>query len=205
MSSMVGVHFAGRELGVISLLTGIPFLLPEGQEWIQARTGQSISSDKLSPTRAPWETERGDNTNHLLENLQSPDFLELPDWRQVRLYFEAFKDCAVMRRLFPVVDFDLFEETILAAYHQPKSIRYGQARIRACVIIFLAFTARIPLVQDKVKGSPFVVLDHDALAAKGEFLLGQVLQEPASIEAVQALTMLVGRFESGLRTLTEYI
>lgn len=206
ISSMVGVHFAGRELGVISLLTGIPFLLPEGQEWIEARTGESIVGDKLSQTRAPWEKERGQSTNPLLANLQNPEFFDLPDWSHVRLYFDAYKSSAVMRRLFPVVDFDLFEETITAAYQQPKStFQYGQVSIRACIITFLAFAARLPPVQEKVKGSPYAVIDHDALATKGEYLLGQVLQEPASVEGVQALTMLVSSCSSGPRPCAEYI
>ncbi|KAJ5172040.1 transcriptional regulator family: Fungal Specific TF [Penicillium capsulatum] len=206
ISSMVGVHFAGRELGVISLLTGIPFLLPEGQEWIQARTGQSISSDKLSPTRAPWEKDRGQNAHFLLANLQDPDFFELPDVRCVLVYFEAFRSSPVMRRLFPVVDFDLFEETIASAYKQPKStFQYGQASIRACIIIFLAFSARLPPVKEQAKGSPFAVLDHDALATKGEFLLGHVLQEPASIEGIQAVTMLaLYELTTGNMRLTNY-
>lgn len=190
--STVGVHFAGRELGAISLLTGIPFLLPEGQEWVQARTGQTISRDNLSPARAPWEKERGQSTNNLFNNLSNQNMFELPDLRVVRLYLEAYKKSFVMQRLFPVVDLDLFEETIISAYKQPHStFSHGQASSRACVIAFLAFVSRLPPIKEFVMDSPLGEVDYDALAIKAQFFLTQVLQEPASLEGAQAVTNLV--------------
>ena len=153
ISSSVGVHFAGRELGGISVLTGIPFLLPEGQEWIQARTGQTVASNKLSPTRAPWEKERGQTTTNFLIDLQSHDPFELPDLRILRLYLDAYKKSALMMRVFPVIDPELFEETVISAYQQsPNNFQFGQASTRACIIAFVAFTARLPPVQAQVKG-----------------------------------------------------
>ncbi|KAJ5112752.1 hypothetical protein N7532_000797 [Penicillium argentinense] len=204
--STVGVHFAGRELGAISLLTGIPFLLPEGQEWIQARTGQTISRDKLSPTRAPWEKERGQSSHNLFTNLPNQNMFELPDWRVVRLYFEAYKSSLVMQRLFPVVDAELFEETIISAYQQPQStFRVGQASTRACIMAFLAFTARLPPIKEFAQNSPLGNVDYDAMATRGQFLLSQVLQEPASLEGAQAATMLtLYELSSGNMRATNY-
>lgn len=193
----MGVHFAGRELGVISLLTGIPLLLPEGQEWVQARTGQTISSDKLSPSRAPWEKERGQTSNTLLMNLGSQDLFNLPDYRVLRRYFEAYKNSLVMQRIFPVIDADLFEETIISGYQQPQTrFRFGQASTRACVIAFLAFVARLPPVTTQISASDASLVDHDALATKAQFLLAQVLQEPANLDGAQAVTMLVSFYHT---------
>lgn len=193
LSSSVGVHFAGRELGVISLLTGIPFLLPEGQEWIQARTGQTIS-EKLSPSRVPGEKERGQSSNEIMMNLRNDDLFELPDRRSVQMYFDAYKQSRVMRRLFPVVDIELFAGTINEAYRQPKrGFEFGQASIRACIIAFAAFVARLPPVVQFVRSLSCTALqvDHEVLASKAQFLLSQVMQEPASLEGAQAVTMLV--------------
>ncbi|KAJ5526367.1 transcriptional regulator family: Fungal Specific TF [Penicillium frequentans] len=193
LSSSVGVHFAGRELGVISLLTGIPFLLPEGQEWIQARTGQTISSEKLSPSRVPWEKERGQSSNETMMNLRNDDLFELPDRRSVQMYFDAYKQSRVMRRLFPVVDIELFAETINEAYRQPKSgFEFGQASTRACIIAFAAFVARLPPVVQIIRrlSSTALQVDHEILSSKAQFLLSQVMQEPASLEGAQAVTML---------------
>lgn len=188
----MGVHFAGRELGVISLLTGVPFLLPEGQEWIQARTGQTVSSDNLSPARAPWDKERSQTPNTLLVNVQGQNHFELPDWQVVRLYLEAYKNSPVMQRMFPVIDADLFEETMIAAYQQPQSsFRFVQASTRACIIAFLAFVARLPPVKNHVSTSAACAVDHDVLVTKGQSLLAQVLQEPANLDGAQAVTMLV--------------
>lgn len=194
LSSAAGVHFAGRELGVISLLTGIPFLLPEGQEWIQSRTGQTISSEKLSPSRVPWEKERGRSSNEILMALRNDDLFQLPDRRSVQMYFDAYKQSAVMRRIFPVVDIELFAETINEAYRQPKSsFEFGQASIRACIIAFAAFVARLPPVLEIIRNSPCPALqvDHEVLASKAQFFLSQVMQEPASLEGAQAVCMLV--------------
>ena len=188
----MGLHFAGRELGAISLLTGIPFLSSEGREWIQARTGQSVSTDKLSPTKTPWEKERAQSSNTVLMKLYHQNTFELPDWQCVRMYHEAYKRSAVMRRIFPVIDVDLFEDTMVTAYQASHShFSVGQASARACIIAFLAFVSRLPPVKDQLKGSAFAFVDHEALATKVELLLTQVLQEPASLEGAQAVTMLV--------------
>ncbi|KAJ5666636.1 transcriptional regulator family: Fungal Specific TF [Penicillium macrosclerotiorum] len=206
-SAPVGVHFAGRELGVISLLTGIPFLLPEGQKWIQSRTGQMIASDKFSPTRVPWEKERGHSSNALLVNMPNQSLFELPDYRIVRVYFEAYRKSAVMRRLFPVVDVELFEETISAAYHQPQStFRPGQASTRACIMAFLAFICRLPPVKEQVQiCDRLAPVDHDAFASKGQFLIAQILQEPADLDGLQAVTMLtLYELSSGNMRATNY-
>ncbi|KAJ5175808.1 uncharacterized protein N7482_001685 [Penicillium canariense] len=189
-SSSVGVHFAGRELGVVSLLTGVPFFLPEGQDWIQARTGQTISRDTLSPVHVPWGKERGEGSKNILIDLTSQDLFDLPDWRIVQVYFVAYKNSTLMQRLFPVIDVDLFEETIRAAYEQPHSSS-GQISARACVIAFLAFVSRLPPVRAQVENAvSFASVDHEALASKVQLLVAQIMQEPATLDGLQAVTML---------------
>ncbi|KAJ5300033.1 transcriptional regulator family: Fungal Specific TF [Penicillium atrosanguineum] len=186
-----GFRFAGRELGGIGLFTETPFLLPEGQQWIQARTGQTISNDKLSPTRVPWEKERGEISNSFLMNLQAQDPFELPDVRVIRLYLDAFQKTYVMMRLFPVIDPDLFEDTIIAAYQQPpRSLHFGHASTQACIVAFLAFAARLPPVKVLVGASVFSDVDHDAMATRAQVLLSQLLQEPAFLEGAQAVVIL---------------
>ncbi|CAI7621355.1 unnamed protein product [Penicillium bialowiezense] len=205
-SSSVRVHFAGKELGVISLLTGTPFLFPEGQEWITARTGQVVSLDRLSPARAPWEKERGQSFNTLLMNMNSLNPFELPDLGILRVYVEAFKRSKVMRRIFPVVDTELFEETISTAYKQSiSSFTYGQASARVCVIAFLTFVSRLPPVNEIVGALHIPPIDHDLLATRAQFLMPQVLQESAGLDSAQALTMLtLFELSSGNMRATNY-
>ncbi|CAI7654452.1 unnamed protein product [Penicillium glandicola] len=206
-SSSVRVHFAGKELGVISLLTGTPFLFPEGQEWIKARTGQHVAIDKLSPARTPWDKERGQNFNTFLMNMSTCNPYELPDWGTVQVYYQAYKSSNVMRRIFPIIDPELFEETLNTAYSQsPSSFRYGQASARVCIIAFLTFVSRLPDVKDVVSAATTTSpIDHDLLATKAQFLMPQVLQESASLDAAQAITMLtLFELSSGNMRATNY-
>lgn len=125
-------------------------------------------------------------------NNPSQNLHELPDWRVVRVYFEAYKSSAVMQRTFPVVDVELFEETIHAAYQQPQSnFRLGQASSRACIFAFLAFAARFLPLKKEFSDASFPPVDHDALASRSQFLLAQTLQDPANLDGAQAMTMLV--------------
>ncbi|CAI7673772.1 unnamed protein product [Penicillium viridicatum] len=209
--SSVRVHFAGKELGAISLLTGTPFLFPEGQEWIKARTGQHSAIEKLSPARAPWEKERGQSFNALLMNMNmNPNTCnpyELPDWRAVQVYFHAYKSSKVMQRIFPIIDLDLFEETLTKAYSQSTStLKYGQASARVCVIAFLTFASRLPHVKAIAKANTTSIpVDHDLLATKAQFFMPQVLQETASLDAAQAITMLtLFELSSGNMRATNY-
>jgi hypothetical protein len=191
----VRVHFAGKELGAISLLTGTPFLFPEGQEWIKARTGQHSAIDRLTPARAPWDKERGQTFNTVLMDMSTNTCnpYELPDWRTVQVYFHAYKSSKVMQRIFPIIDQDLFEETLNKAYSQSTStLKYGQASARVCVIAFLTFVSRLPNVKTIVNATTMTTpVDHDLLATKAQFFMPQVLQESASLDAAQAITILV--------------
>ncbi|KGO73956.1 Transcription factor, fungi [Penicillium italicum] len=207
--SSVRVHFAGKELGAISLLTGTPFLFPEGQEWVKARTGQYSAIDKLSPARAPWDKERGQMLNSVMMNMKMNNCnpYELPDWRTVQVYFQAYKSSMVMRCVFPVIDPELFEETLKTAYSQSNStLKYGQASARVCVIAFLTFVSRLPDVKDIVSATTTTVpIDHELLATKAQFFMPQVLQEYASLDAAQAVTILtLFELSSGNMQATNY-
>ncbi|KAJ5123833.1 uncharacterized protein N7515_007658 [Penicillium bovifimosum] len=197
-SSSVRVHFAGKELGVISLLTGTLFLLPEGQDWIKARTGQPVAIDKLSPARVPWDKERGRTFSTFLMNMKTKDSFELPEWEILQTYIQAYKNSKVMRRIFPVIDPELFDETVNRAYaHSSLPFAYGQASSKACVIAFLTFVSRLSVLNAVIKATTDISpVDHDLLVAKAQFLMPQVLQEPASLDAAQAVTMLT-LFELG--------
>jgi hypothetical protein len=97
-----------------------------------------------------------------------------------------------MQRIFPVIDAVLFQETMNAAYHESHSrFSYGQASIRACMFAFVAFVSRLPLVKSQLGSFSYTPVDIEAMATKAEFLLAQVLQESASLEGIQTVTLLV--------------
>ncbi|THC88848.1 hypothetical protein EYZ11_011708 [Aspergillus tanneri] len=179
----------GREFGVVSLMTGIPFLLPEGRQWVQSRTGQTISFDKLSPSRPPWEKQRAISSNELLMSLRTQNIFHLPDRRIVELRFDAYCN-SLMQRVFPVLDRVLFWDTIKVAYQNlDQNAHCTRAGVRACVFAFLAFSIAIDPCLN-TDGTDLPSIDGEECALKAQHLLPQILQENPSVEGIQALTML---------------
>lgn len=191
-SSSLALHFAGRELGVNSLITGIPFLLPEGQRWVESRTGQTIAFEKLSPAKPPWEKQRAINSNALLMNLQARDPFQLPSLAVTESYFNLYKS-ALMRIIFPVLDFYLFRETIKIAYHSYGSGEsYRPASSRACIFAFIAFASLLHPPEASYNPQNVAAVDSEAFAIKAQCLLPQVLQESVALDGLQAAIFLVG-------------
>ncbi|KAH8424855.1 putative C6 transcription factor [Aspergillus melleus] len=190
VSSSVPLHFAGREFGVVSLITGIPFLLPEGRQWVESRTGQKISFDKLCPSKPPWEKQRALSSNALLTSLQSHNVFELPDRHVVESRFDAYR-WSLMQRVFPVLDCVLFIDTINAAYRSEcLGGHSAPASVRACVFAFIAFSTFIQNPCFNPQGKELPSVDGEQNILKVQHLLPQILQEPTSREGLEALTML---------------
>ncbi|KAL4869014.1 hypothetical protein BDV12DRAFT_185418 [Aspergillus spectabilis] len=189
-ASSVPLHFAGRELSAISLFTGIPFILPEGQEWVQSRTGQKLAFDQFTSSRAPWERQRGQNPSTMLMHLQSPNAFDLPDRSLLELNFEVYCT-SLMQRIFPVVDPVLFWTTINSAYKQHASgADSAHVSSTACIFAFAAFVSILCYPCFLQQGREVPRFDEDACVAKTRYLLCQVLQEPPTLEGLQAVTML---------------
>jgi hypothetical protein len=166
-ASSVPLHFAGRELGAISLFTGIPF------------------------SRAPWEKQRGQNSSTMLMHLQSPNAFDLPDRSLLELNFEVYCT-SLMQRIFPVVDPVLFWTTINSAYKQHASgADSAHVSSTACIFAFAAFVSILCYPCFLQQGREIPRFDEDACVAKTRYLLCQVLQEPPTLEGLQAVTMLV--------------
>ncbi|KAL2855980.1 hypothetical protein BJY01DRAFT_231409 [Aspergillus pseudoustus] len=205
-SSSVPLHFAGRELGAISLFTGIPFILPEGQEWVQSRTGQKLAFDKFTSLRTPWEKQRAVTSNDMLAQLQSPQLSKLPDRHLLEFSFEIYRT-SVMQRVFPAVDPVLFWSTIRSAYRE-RSSEHDRCptSTKACIFAFAAFVGVLcsPCFLDH--GQKLPRLDEEACLAKARYLLCEVLQEPPTMDGLQAVTMLalLELFQGNLQSANYY-
>ncbi|KAJ5385696.1 transcriptional regulator family: Fungal Specific TF [Penicillium cosmopolitanum] len=128
-------------------------------------------------------------------SLQTHDTFGLPD---------LIKNSRLMMRLFPVIDGELFEKILLSAYRQPSNnFQFGQASIRACIIAFLAFAARLPLVQAHVKTSITTPLDHDNMAIRARIYSLRYCRNRHPWR-VQAVTMLLCELSSGNMRATNY-
>ncbi|KAL4742815.1 hypothetical protein BDV11DRAFT_202467 [Aspergillus similis] len=189
-SSSVPLHFAGRELGAISLFTGIPFILPEGQEWVQSRTGQKLAFDQFTSNRAPWEKQRVQNSNAMLMHLQAPNALDLPDRQLIEISFNVYRT-SLMQRVFPVVDPVLFWTTIDSAYKERFSGSDGaHVSSKACIFAFATFVSGLCNPCFVAQGKELPRFDEEACVLKARYLLCQVLQEPPTLDGLQAVTML---------------
>lgn len=176
---------------MVCLITGIPFLLPEGRHWVESRTGQKISFDKLSPTKPPWEKQRALSSNALLTSPQSHNVFELPDRHVVEARFDAYRS-SLMQRVFPVLHCTLFIDTINAAYQGAYSGgHFAPASVRACVFAFLAFSAHLQNGCFNPTGREIPPTDGEQNILKAQHLLPQVLQETTSREGLEAITMIV--------------
>lgn len=189
VSSSMPLHFAGRELGPVSLITGIPFLSHSGRQWVQSRTGQQIAFDKLSPTRPPWEKQRAQTSNAMLMNSQCQKIFELPDRKLVERNSELYHS-SLIQRIFPVIDVVIFKETIKAAYDLPHPDSPVPSSTRACIFAFLAFATLIhhPCMKEGLDG--IETIDGESYVLKVQHLVPQLVQEPVTLESLQAVTML---------------
>ncbi|GAB1208407.1 hypothetical protein APSETT445_007155 [Aspergillus pseudonomiae] len=188
LPSSVPLHFAGRELSVVSQLTGIPFLLPEGQEWVQSRTGQKIDVDKLSPTRPPWEKQRALNSGAMFNDLQTGQIFDLPDRKVLELHLERYR-LSLMQSIFPIVDHELFQETIDAVYQKPSpDSSYAESSLRGCIFAFLAFSSLIMNPCNEVTAPTPPPVDGEKYFMKAHLLVPQILQGTPTLDGVQAIT-----------------
>lgn len=178
-------------MSVVSQLTGIPFLLPEGQEWVQSRTGQTVDVEKLSPTRPPWEKQRALNSCAMFSDLQTGAIFDLPDRAVLELHLERYR-LSLMQSIFPIVDQELFQETIDAVYQKPQPDScYEEASLRACIFAFLAFSSLIMNPCNEVKAPTPPPVDGERYFTKAHLLVPQILQGTPTLDGVQAMVSLV--------------
>ncbi|KAL2012449.1 hypothetical protein VTN00DRAFT_5167 [Thermoascus crustaceus] len=179
------LHFAGYKLGDISSYNGIPFFSAEGQQWVQSRTGQTVTFEKLCAFGPPWQNQRSQDWNTALMELQMQGQWELPH-RCIVEEFAAVYRTSVMRLVFPIIDATLFSETIKVAYYQPQASYYiGNASARACIYAFLAFASVL-----NMHGKTLPAVDSEGCALKAQCLLLQVTQETATVDGLQTVIML---------------
>lgn len=172
------LHFAGRQLGEISSCNGVPLFSSDGRRWIQARTGQIVSFPRLDVPLWHNQQSRHDTIITPASNF------DLPDRKVTEEYFSIFCLTAI-RHVFPIVDVEVFNCTITAAYKAQGTIpALDHARAKACVLSFLSI---VSIMEPAVEASP---IDSDACALKAQYLLPQIVVE-ANIDALQVALMQV--------------
>lgn len=121
--------------------------------------------------------------------------LELPEQGVVQNYFELFSS-SILRMVFPIIEPVLFAQTIKDAYQQqPQSnSQHGHASTRAYIFAFVAFASILNLDRFHNLPGPAQLppaVDSEALVAKAQCLLPQILQEPTTPDGMGAVVVLV--------------
>jgi hypothetical protein len=139
-----------------------------GRRWIESQTGQSLGFAQLDMPL--WHNRDRDH-----DAFVSPADTELPDLTVTRAYYKSFCD-GHFRLVFPIVEPELFKQTIVAAYEPPgRGPRYRQARAKACVLSFLSI---IGFMEPSARVPP---LDYNACALKAQYLLPQAMVDTSLI------------------------
>ncbi|KAK9233770.1 hypothetical protein V1525DRAFT_415432 [Lipomyces kononenkoae] len=179
------LHFAGFRLGEICSYTGIPLFSLDGQQWIQSRTGQTVTFEKLCAFGPPWQNLRRLDRNSLSRNSQTLQGAAKLPKRDIVEKCTLTYSSSTLRFLFPLIDTMLFDETIKLAYQPDNNNDTGVASAEACIYSFLAFASVFNL-----HGGTSPAVDSEACALKAEYLLPRVLHE-TTIDSLQTAVMLL--------------
>lgn len=186
-ASLGNLHFAGFKLREISSYNSIPLFLPEGQQWIKSRTGQTVALEKFYAFGPPWQNQRNLYMNSVPRDMQLlEDSVHLPD-REIVEELALRYSSHILFHVFPTIDKVLFEDTINLAYQQGSFQPTGHASAKACVYAFLAFVSIFNIHSGTGTGLP---LDSEAYAWKAQSLATQALQE-ITTDSLQTAVMLV--------------
>lgn len=191
MPNLCQVRFAGRSLGSINSYSGIPVFSPRGLQWLQSRTGETATSEKLCSLGLPWlNANQGSRESLHLSSWSCQQgrqhTLDLPDREIVREYAESYNSSG-LSLLFPLIEMSLFEETIRIAYDSPHTpySPYVQCA-KACIFSFLAFASNA-----NIQSSALSEINIDECALEAFRLIPHIVEGPPSIDGLRTIILLV--------------
>lgn len=176
-------HFAGIKLGGVSRYNGIPFFSAEGLQWVESRCGLNANLDRFARFFHAWGTNPrsiSDSPGPLLDQTYS----QLPDREVIEAYKASFQSSA-RHRIFPLVKDCLFSDTIRRAYQRPQDPS-GSLDAVSCVYAFAAF-----VTATNSRDTTIPAINGTDCAKEAQRLLSKVLKNPATLDALQTVLMLV--------------
>lgn len=179
------LYFCGQPVGLSWYFNGMLILSERGREWISSRTGQAAVLDKflLFVLQMDWLSSTTSPTQF---DVPHQEFNDLPEERATHKAIDILY-ISSLRFSFPVLDRDLFQETMTKAYElsaYPNSSQ-SQPSSKACVWALHAVTSRVQRVRN-----PSPLTDAETCASRAQALL-ELVAEESSIEALQAVLLLV--------------
>lgn len=165
----------GLLLGNIYAFNGLPFFSPGGRQWIRAQTGHDVNLLQYTPPRRI----RTLYPNAVLTRI------ELPNMQVLYRYMNLYTASAIFD-IFPFIDPSLFEQTIETAYRGRNSAYGAPASAQACVFAFMSAAS---LLLDELNDERLSKID--VYAAQAYQLLPAFFGDPAGVDGLQAVLMLV--------------
>ncbi|KAI9927206.1 hypothetical protein MW887_003590 [Aspergillus wentii] len=176
------IHFAGWEVG--NLQTGVPNLLPEGLQWIKSRTGLLLPFP--TSQHAPWEKP---HPSTLGRREPAP---KLPTKSMLKRFLDVHMP-SPLHRIFPVVDSQLFSQTIEAAYSHSNWPQTQNQSAQACILTFMALVSSLNHLDPSYNDTQLPSIPRDAYIAHASAVLLAIIQEPPNLDALQTAISLVVR------------
>ncbi|PYI06404.1 hypothetical protein BO78DRAFT_418807 [Aspergillus sclerotiicarbonarius CBS 121057] len=178
-------HRTAFRMNHISTFNGLPFFSPDGQQWIEKRTGVKSNFHEYYASGPPWQAKPRFRAQTKHGQTDGRRIIGLPARPVVHklLHTAASVKFAIGAVL---IDQKLFESTINAAFDgQLSQTSPGPVSARACILAFSA------LVLEMVPEVDFVMDgDSDDYALEALALLPGVFAESVTMDGLQALLML---------------
>ncbi|KAJ5654902.1 hypothetical protein N7490_001905 [Penicillium lividum] len=186
ISPLIGLDFSGLKQPPVTLVWGVPKFSSEAESWAQSRAGQPLSFAMAyeRESLAQHSSHRDAEIMQMRVHMLNP--LEFPDLKLVDSFLQVYTDSGLRRR-YPVIDPVLFRETVDLAYNQVSgSPLAGIASRAACIYAFLAMKSLI--CEDEYQ--TYALIDVELCTRKARCLMAEALNEEATLETLQAATML---------------
>ncbi|KAL7819111.1 hypothetical protein V8C26DRAFT_419965 [Trichoderma gracile] len=184
------VWFSGQKFAAVCSRNGIPHFTSLGEQWIYSRTGlwpRFHNDDTTSPSSGTTDqaSPYASTCNIYNSQMTQPQNGALPDKSITLALLDAFTN-SDFRLVFPVVDRELFEETVRLAYdpsdENPTIHVIGS---KACVLAFLSVSSHHFRDQAVAK-----LVDTDACARQAQLLISDFIED-ASLTTLQVMVMLL--------------
>ncbi|KAJ5637535.1 hypothetical protein N7490_007414 [Penicillium lividum] len=186
-SPLIGLYFPGLKQPPVTLVWGVPKFSSEAESWARSRAGlpMSFAMAYERESLAQHSSHRDAEIMQMRVHMSTP--LELPDIQLVDFFLQVYTNSGLRWR-YPVIDPVLFRKTVDLAYNQVSgSPLAGNASRAACIYAFLAMKSLICEDEDQT----YALIDVELCTLKARCLMAEALNEEATLETLQAATMLV--------------
>ncbi|PON23759.1 hypothetical protein TGAM01_v207406 [Trichoderma gamsii] len=182
------IWMSGQKFAAICDQNGIPRFTPLGEKYIYAQTGQwpHFHNQSTFAFECPFQASSGALTQHSPRGqLNRTPADQLPEKWITNTLFDLFLQ-SEFRLAFPLVDRELFKETIRIAYDSPETNpTIEEISSKACVFAFLSLSSH-HFAALSVSNH----VDSDGCAKQAQILIADFIED-ASVTTLQVMVLLL--------------